>query len=714
LRCLDPKGVVPVTKHAGILWAQRGNLFGMGAGCRRLPRCARNDGLTCDDGLIKGFLAFLGVLSHVATALCFVLLSCTASAIERVQLHLGDIESEGWRLEDVSLSFGLSAADPSGLRFEVASLKMGDYRIENLLLSCAGFELLPTAIDCANGQLSLSSDTLSASAIPASFHYRFDSGELNVSVSALPLAGGKVGLQFHQQDGEWWLKAQLADTLLSGVADLIRKTGQGVPALGYQGYLGGRLKVSGNGGGLESVSWDVQTRASGYSNAEGDQAAEALQLTSRGSARPLAAGWRVQSTLNARAGMLYAEPVYLEFSAAQPLELSLDLDWLEDKGELRVRSLAFNQPGVVTGQLDARLQLAADQPLRQLTVEIEKSSFPGLYETWLQPWLAGTALDSLDTEGGLRGKLVLVDGRPEDLQLALDKLSFRDQGDLFGVQALTGDLKWDSKGHLHTTSLAWQGANFYRLQLGAAQLALESDARSIKMLQPLVVPLLDGNLHVEEFELDLVDGRVNWLLDGFLTPVSMRAFSTALGWPELSGSLSGMVPRMRYENGVLTLGGTLLVQAFDGDITLRNLRIERPLGVVPRLWTDVKIVNLDLKTLTRTFSFGRIEGRLQGRVDGLYMEAWQPVAFDAEFTTPDDDDSRHRISQKAVDNISNLGGAGLGGARAVFCAFSRTSPTNSWVSAAAWKKVFVTWVVSPLPNAVTTWCRVAGWRRGSM
>ena len=606
--------------------------------------------------------ACLKRFTRATGVLCLVLLSCTAAAIERVQLHLGDIESEGWRLADVSLSFDLFASDRPGLQLEVASLTIGNYRIANLSLSCVGFELLPAAVDCANGQLSLSSDAVSAKALPASFHYRFDTRELNVSLAALPLAGGKTDVQFHQGDGQWQLKAQLAGTALSGVADLLGKTGLDVPALGYQGSLGGRLQVSGNSAGLARIGWDVQLRDAGYSNAEGSQAAETLQLDSRGSARPLAAGWRVQSSLNARAGMLYAEPVYLEFSAARPLELSLDLDWLAQREELRVRSLAFNQPGVVTGRLDARLQPAADQPLRRLTVEIGKSSFPGLYENWLQPWLAGTALDELETEGGLRGRLVVVDGRPEDLQLTLDRVSFEAPSDQFGVKGLDGKLQWDRKGHVHASTLAWQGANYNRLQLGAAQLALETDARGMKIQQPLVVPLLDGKLHVEEFELDWMDGKLSWLLDGFLTPVSMRAFSTALGWPELSGTLSGMVPKVRYADGVLTLGGTLLVQAFDGDITLRNLRIEHPLGTVPRLWADARIVNLDLKTLTRTFSFGRIEGRLQGRVNGLYMEAWQPVAFDAVFATPDDDDSRHRISQKAVDNISNLGGSGLGGA----------------------------------------------------
>jgi hypothetical protein len=43
------------------------------------------------------------------------------------------------------------------------------------------------------------------------------------------------------------------------------------------------------------------------------------------------------------------------------------------------------------------------------------------------------------------------------------------------------------------------------------------------------------------------------------------------------------------------------------------------------------------------------------------MEAWRPVAFDASFATPAGDTSRHRISQKAVDNISSIGGGGVGG-----------------------------------------------------
>jgi hypothetical protein len=119
---------------------------------------------------------------------------------------------------------------------------------------------------------------------------------------------------------------------------------------------------------------------------------------------------------------------------------------------------------------------------------------------------------------------------------------------------------------------------------------------------------------------------------------------------------------VRYENGNLEVGGMLLVRVFDGDITLSNLRLAKPFSVIPRLWVDARVNNIDLEELTGTFSFGRIEGRLDGRVDGLYMESWRPVAFDAGFSTPSGDAARHRISQKAVDNISSIGGGGVGGA----------------------------------------------------
>jgi hypothetical protein len=71
---------------------------------------------------------------------------------------------------------------------------------------------------------------------------------------------------------------------------------------------------------------------------------------------------------------------------------------------------------------------------------------------------------------------------------------------------------------------------------------------------------------------------------------------------------------------------------------------------------DIEIQKLDLDQLTKKFEFGNITGRLSGYINTLELENWHPVTFFAWLGTPDDDDSSHRISQKAVKNIASIGG----------------------------------------------------------
>jgi hypothetical protein len=122
--------------------------------------------------------------------------------------------------------------------------------------------------------------------------------------------------------------------------------------------------------------------------------------------------------------------------------------------------------------------------------------------------------------------------------------------------------------------------------------------------------------------------------------------------------VSGIIPRVRLAGGRLAIEGALLVRAFDGSVVVRDLVLEDPFGVVPRLSANLDVQGLALEPLTRAFDFGRITGRIAGQVEGLVLEEWQPVAFDARLETPPDDDMPHRISQRAVDALATLGGAG--------------------------------------------------------
>jgi hypothetical protein len=80
------------------------------------------------------------------------------------------------------------------------------------------------------------------------------------------------------------------------------------------------------------------------------------------------------------------------------------------------------------------------------------------------------------------------------------------------------------------------------------------------------------------------------------------------------------------------------------------------LGSYPILTADIKVSRLDLGKLSKRFSFGNIEGKLNGTMNGLRIENQQVIAFDAEFST-EDRLLPYSISQKAVENIASLGGS---------------------------------------------------------
>jgi len=92
-----------------------------------------------------------------------------------------------------------------------------------------------------------------------------------------------------------------------------------------------------------------------------------------------------------------------------------------------------------------------------------------------------------------------------------------------------------------------------------------------------------------------------------------------------------------------------------------GLKVVEPFGHAPRVVADIDARHLDLAMLTDTFSFGSITGYIDAEVRRLDMLGWHPQAFAARIETSPGD-FRKRISQRAVQNISSLGGAGAGAA----------------------------------------------------
>ena len=122
-----------------------------------------------------------------------------------------------------------------------------------------------------------------------------------------------------------------------------------------------------------------------------------------------------------------------------------------------------------------------------------------------------------------------------------------------------------------------------------------------------------------------------------------------------------MLPKVTYAKSTLTLDGALLFKLFGGDAQVDRIRLADPFGRTPRLTADVHLKRLNLEEMTGAVKFGTITGYLDVDVDELVMENWQPQSMHAKVLTSEGG-FRKRISQRAVQNISSIGGAGAGAA----------------------------------------------------
>jgi hypothetical protein len=208
--------------------------------------------------------------------------------------------------------------------------------------------------------------------------------------------------------------------------------------------------------------------------------------------------------------------------------------------------------------------------------------------------------------------------------------------------------------------VSYAGGTLLHLPLGTANLSAKLDGYSLTTPN-LQIPLLDGALTVQEVSAARVADRWHWHLRADLSPIALPEFSHAMGWPRMDGKISASIPQVTYSNGQLSTDGTIALRAFDGTVNIAHLAMQEPLGLAPRLSANLEMRNLDMELLTRTFSFGMITGRLDGDVSGLELSSWQPVKFDASFRSSPGD-YRRKISQRAVENISALGGAGAAAA----------------------------------------------------
>ncbi len=586
---------------------------------------------------------------------CLLLWPALAGAVEQLAFSAAAIEGAGWRADGVRFEVKLPPAGAGMGRIAVRSLMLPEPfgRLQDLALDCAQLEMTAAGVVCRGAKLTGHGAGLASHPAQVDFVYQAARGALAFAVQGLALYGGSVGLTAQMDDAGLRLQGQARALDLASLAPLLRS--KALTGLNATGHADARfdLKFAQTLAGQAELTLQNAT----LNEASGKYATDKLALSTQVALERQAAQWSFKLEAKATGGQLYWEPLFVAIGNA-PLTLRARGRYDAAQGRLALEEGSLQQAQVLEAavQLDARLKPAF--ALQTLAVELQTALFPAAY-AYVQPFLIGSALDALTTQGELRGALRLVTGKPEFLRAQFRDVYLHDTRERFSLDALNGTLHWAAAEAVPESRLRWQGGSAYKVPFDAAEIAVQTHGRDLALRAPLRQPFLGGAFVVQRLSAQAL-GRPEQQLgfDGLLEPIDLRALCEALGWPAFGGKLGGTLPQLSYTNEVLSLGGTLAAQVFDGEATVEAFRLKSPFGRLPQLSGNLRLRNIDLAQATSAFSFGRIDGRLHGDVEQLQLLNWRPVAFDAKLYTPADDRSRHRISQRAIENISSIGGGG--------------------------------------------------------
>jgi hypothetical protein len=599
-----------------------------------------------------------------------------ALPLHRLDLAIGRIPIPGILApHGLRLTLDLSTPTPT-LRARARQLTVHGLDLHALTLDCP---LLLPRLECRDGRLALRLGD--GPQLEFMLAFRRTEAGLNVRLTAPTAADDGQSLELLAADGgAWTLRLAATDATRGPLAALLRAVGAtrfaGRWPAAVTGRIGLKAQAEGRGTAIDRVETAVTLEELGF-----DAIDAALQAALHGRllARRRDDTWWFQFETRHEAGLLYLVPgwyiggglpgLLLDAGRDGALDLSARGSWRPRAAHWRIDSLRLAQGDWL--RMQASLDSLEGQ-WRQFGLTLEPAPFDALYRGWLQPFLADGPLDTLEGDG--RVALRLAHGEAESsLRLELFGLTLADSRGRFTLAGLNGRIAAGPRhaGEVHTLTV--EGLRLHGLPLGRARLPLVTTRAGFRLRDEVEFPLLDGRLVLEEMELGRAErpadaavgpasapAPLTLRLSGVLTPVSLPALCDALDLPRAAGHFSGVLPEVVASAAGFHLGGDLLLRLFDGRIVARGLRVTDPFGTLPELATDLDLTGLDLGLLTHEGHFGRISGRLGGHVHGLRMQAWQPVAMDLHLGTPADNDRPRRISQRAVDSITALSGAGAG------------------------------------------------------
>lgn len=556
--------------------------------------------------------------------------SLAASGAMRLDFTIDGLEAPAFTARAIRLQAGEGA--PS--EFVVGEITLNGRTWRNVRVACARLDFGSESIECADGRADI------GASMPLAFTY---STRLN-----------RLALVLYPAQGETWR----IDARFGGRERRLNLTVENGALARLAGWLPPEWpRVSAGSVSGTAVYSDAPTatleaelalRGVSFADASGLHAGEKLDFDVKLGAERPDKEWRWRAALGWKAGEVFWQPLYMRGTGH-----TADAEGTIDDDRVRVARghIALAGVGAAEGEMewDRRKGGIASANLRSGQLDAG-----ALYTEVVKPFLFGTALGDMRVSGSTLLTARWLNSELEALDVFVSDLTLEDQFRRFMVTGASGHAPWHRTEETRL-DLALKGGELLKVPFGAVTVPVTMRGLRFR-LESVDLPLLDGMVTMRGFASDPPDDDWRWGFRGTIKPISMERFTQALGLPVMHGTLAADIPRVLYAKSTLQIDGALVFRVFDGIVQAKNVRLIEPFGKAPRLTADIEARGIDLDLLTRAYSFGSIQGRIDADVSGLEFSNWHPVKFHIRVANSPGDYPR-RISQKAVENITALGGA---------------------------------------------------------
>jgi len=599
-------------------------------------------------------------------AAAWLVFACPALAITAIEIEAREVDAPGIALKKLRVRLSVPASNaPPALQVSttVGEVDFGAAigRYLDVSIGCSNATLDEPVFGCRAAELrgrGAPQALLTQLSATTSLDWNLESGAL-AARGVWRLAPG-LSVQFAARDGAagWNARANINEASVAALRGLLAPWVALPGDLTLDGRLAATFDARGRGS-VDAANLSMDLRDINLSNEAGTVVGENVDLSLRSTLRMRAAVQAVELRLDGARGQALAGPVLIDLGA-NPLTAAA-------RGTLRGSVIEFDDLSLQQRNLSdvrgtATLALQPKVSIRNADIDLRDLQLPAAYTSFLQIALAATDFGTLETSGRITGAAQIENDAVVSLRARLLGLELVDTRGKFSMRNLRGDLFWAPAGRdVERSVLTWTEGSAYGLSGGSARLELLARGDGIALAAPTRLPIFDGALNVRTLSVEKLGSEDPALqFEADIEPISLQKLAPAFGWPELAGKLSGRIPKIDYRDKLLTVAGDVEARVFGGRIVGSGLKLQDPLGPWPRLFADVRAYDLDLAEVTQTFSIGSITGRLEGHVLGLELFNWSPVAFEAMLQTPKGDRGPHRISARAVGNLSNIGGGGGG------------------------------------------------------